>query len=67
MRAAWRPPHLLLGVHSAVQQPLPRAFRDRRRDWLLASPGRCIIDDDIGLPAYLGLEFAEKARQFQRG
>jgi hypothetical protein len=22
MRAAWRPPHLLLGVHSAVQQPL---------------------------------------------
>jgi hypothetical protein len=67
MRAAWRPPHLLLGVHSTVQQPLHRAFRDRRRDWLLGPPGRRIIDDDIGLTAYIGLEFAEKARHFQRG
>jgi hypothetical protein len=56
MRAAWRPTHLLLGVHPAVHQPLRRAFGDRRRDWLLAPPGRRIINDDIGLPAYMNLE-----------
>jgi hypothetical protein len=66
VRATRRPTHLLLGVHPPVQQPLHRAFRDRRRDWLLAPPGRRIVDDDIGLTAYIGLEFAEKARHFQR-
>ena len=66
MRAAWRPTHLLLGVHPAVQQPLHRAFGDRRGDWLLAPPGRRIIDDDIGLPAYICFEFTEKTRHFQR-
>ena len=49
MRAVWRPTHLLLGVHPAVHQPLRRAFDGRRGDWLLAPPGRRIIDDDIGL------------------
>jgi hypothetical protein len=30
MRAAWRPTHLLLGVHPVVHQPSHRAFGDRR-------------------------------------
>jgi hypothetical protein len=50
MRAAWRPPHLLLGVHPAMHQPLHCAFGDRRGNRLLAPPGRRIIDDDIALP-----------------
>jgi hypothetical protein len=37
----------------AVQQPLHRAFGDRHGDRLLAPPGRRIIDDDIGLSAYV--------------
>src|ERR1700733_5546753 len=60
MRGAWRPTHLLLGVHPAVPQPLHRAFGDRRGDWLLAPSGRRIIDDDIGLPAHICFEFTEK-------
>jgi hypothetical protein len=66
MRATWRPTHLLLGVHPAVQQPLHRAFGDRRRDWLLAPPGRRVIDDDIGMPVYLCFEFTQKTRHSQR-
>jgi len=66
MRAAWRPTHLLLGVHPAVHQPLHRAFRDRRGDWLVAPSGRGIINDDIGLPAYISFDFTEKTRHFQR-
>jgi hypothetical protein len=57
MRAAWRPAHLLLGVHPAVHQPLHHAFGDRRGDWLLAPSGRGIMNDDIGLPAYISFEF----------
>src|SRR5208282_5884969 len=41
-------------------------FGDRRRDWLLTPSGRCIIDDDIGLAAYICFEFAQQARNFQR-
>jgi hypothetical protein len=63
MRAARRPTHLLLGVHPAVHQPLHRAFGDRRGDWLLVPLGRCIIDDDIGLPAYICFELTEALLQ----
>jgi len=65
MRTAWRLTHLLLGVHPAVQQPLNHTFRDRRRDWLLAPRGRRIIDDDVGRPAHICFEFAQKACNFQ--
>jgi hypothetical protein len=37
MCAPRRPAHLLLCIHSSVQQPLHRAFRDRGRDRLVAS------------------------------
>ena len=47
MRTAWRPTHLLLRVHPAMQQPLHSAFGDRRGDWLLAPPSRRKINDDI--------------------
>ena len=47
---------LLLGAHPAVQQPLHRALCGRRRDRLIAVPGRRIVDDDIGLPGQVGLE-----------
>ena len=57
MCASWRPTHLLLGVHSAMQQPLHRAFRGRRRDRLLATPGCRVIDNDIGLIAFLEILF----------
>ena len=66
MCPSWRPTHLLLGVHPAMQQPLHRAFRDRRRDRLLATPGCRVIDDDIGLPAYIRFEVTQKSRHFQR-
>jgi hypothetical protein len=45
MRSAWRPAHLLLGVHPTMQQPLYRAYRDRRGDWLLVPPDRRLVDD----------------------
>jgi hypothetical protein len=56
MRAAWRPPHLLLGVHSTVQQPLHRAFRDRRRDWLLAAwPSKALSTEACFIAPLIGI------------
>jgi hypothetical protein len=60
MRTAWRPPHLMLGVHPAMQQSLYGAFGDRRGDWLLAPPGRRIVNDDIGLLSVRQEELLEK-------
>jgi hypothetical protein len=39
MSAPRRPAHLLLGIHSPMQQPLHRALGERRRNWFLASAG----------------------------
>src|SRR5690242_19646300 len=51
-----RPPHLLAGAHSAMQQPLHRAFGGRRRDRLATAAGCRIVDDDLGLSGHIGLE-----------
>ncbi len=65
VRAAGRPSDLLLGIQAAVQQPLHRALGDRCRDWLLPPSGCCIVDDDIGLAAYIRFEVAQQARNIQ--
>ena len=61
-----RPAHLLLSVHSEVQQPLNRALGDRRRDRFLASANCCVIDNDIGLSRYVRLKVAQKTRHLLR-
>jgi hypothetical protein len=53
MCAPRRPAHLLLGIHSPMQQPLYRALGDRRRDWFFASTGGRVVNDDIGLSGYV--------------
>src|SRR5271157_65490 len=42
-----------------MQQPLHRTLRRRRRYWLITAPRRCVIDDQLGLPGYLGIEAAK--------
>jgi DNA-directed RNA polymerase subunit RPC12/RpoP len=66
MSAPRRPTHLLLSIHPAMQQPLHRAFGDRGRDRFLASPGLRIVDDDIGLPGHVCLEFNQEPRHLAR-
>jgi hypothetical protein len=53
-----RPAHLLLSVHSAMQQPLHRALGDRRRNRFFASARCRVIDDDIGLSGHVCLQIA---------
>jgi hypothetical protein len=67
MSAPRRPSHLLLSIHSAVQQPLHRALGDRRRNRFFASAGCRVVDDEIGLSGYVGLEIAQKTRNLARG
>jgi hypothetical protein len=67
MGAPRRPAHLLLSIHSAVQQPLHRALCNRRRDRFFASAGCRAVDDDIGLSGYVRLKIAQKARHLPRG
>jgi hypothetical protein len=67
MSASRRPAHLLLGIHSPMQQPLHRALRDRRRNRFFASAGRRVVDDDVGLSGHISLEIAQKARHLARG
>ena len=67
MSAPRRPPHLLLGVHSPMQQPLHRAFGDRRRNWFFASAGCRVVDDNIGLSRHVLLEIAQQARHLAHG
>jgi hypothetical protein len=61
VHAAGRPPHLLLGIQTAVQQ-LHRALGDRCRDWLLSPSGRCIVDDDIGRTPHTYVSRSPKRR-----
>ncbi len=58
MSAFRRPAHLLLGIHSPMQQPLHRALCDRRRNWFFASAGCRVVDDDVGLSRHISLEMA---------
>ena len=44
MSAPRRPAHLLLGIHSPMQQPLHRALGDRRRDRFFASAGCGVVN-----------------------
>src|ERR1700690_103862 len=67
MCALRRPAHLLLSIHPAMQQPLNCAFRGCRRDRFLASPGRRVVDDDIGLSGYVCLQSAQKVPNLPRG
>jgi hypothetical protein len=59
--------HLLLGIHSPVQQPLHRALGDRRRNRVFAPAGCRLVNDNIGLSGYVCLQIAEKARHLSRG
>ncbi len=67
MSASRRPAHLLLSIHSPMQQPLHRAFRDRRRNRFFASAGCRVVDDDIGLSGHISLEIAQEAHHLARG
>src|SRR5471030_202560 len=67
MSAPRRPAHLLLGIHSPMQEPLHRAFGDRRRNRFFASAGCRVIDDDVGLSGHISLEIAQEARHLARG
>jgi hypothetical protein len=49
MGAPRRPAHLLLSIHSPMQQPLHRALCDRRRNRFFAAAGCRAIDNDVGL------------------
>ena len=65
--APQRPAHLLLGIHSPMQQPLHRALCDRRRNWFFASAGCGVVDDDIRLSRNICLEITQKARHLASG
>ena len=67
MSASRRPAHLLLCIHSPMQQPLHRALGDRRRNRFFASARCRVVDDDIGLSRHICLEIAQKARHLARG
>jgi hypothetical protein len=67
MSAPWRPAHLLLGIHSPMQQPLHRALGESRRNWFFASAGCGVVDDDIRLSRNICLEIAQKARHLACG
>jgi hypothetical protein len=67
MSASRRPAHVLLCVHSPMQQPLHGTFRGRRRDWLVLVPRRGVIDDDIGSSTNICLEIAQQTRHLSRG
>ena len=66
MRASWRPAHLLIGAHPAVQQPLHGTLRRRRRDWLIAVPCLRVVDDQVGLPGNVGLKITQHTGQLGR-
>jgi hypothetical protein len=71
-RSAWdeRPSatkHLLLNIHSALQRPLHRALSRCRRYRFFASAGCGVVDHEIGLSGYVGLEIAQKTRRLTRG
>ncbi len=62
-----RPAHLLLGIHSPMQQPLHRALGDRRRNRFFL-PARCrVVDDDVGLSGHISLQIAQEPRHLARG
>ena len=67
MSAPRRPAHLLLGIHSPMQQPLHRALGDRRRNRFFASAGCRVVDDDVGLSGHISLEIAQEARHLACG
>ena len=67
MGAPGRPAHVLLCVHSPVQQPLFGTFRDRRRNRLVLVPRRGVVDDDIGLSTNICLEIAHQTRHLAGG
>jgi len=67
LSAPRRPSHLLLSIHSPMQQPLHRALGDRHRDRFFASANCRVVDDDIGLSGHVCLQIAQKARYVARG
>ena len=67
MGASWWPAHVLLCVHSPVQQPLHGTFRDRRRNRLVLLSRRGVIDDDIRLSTNICLEIAQQTRHLAGG
>src|SRR5664279_930419 len=61
MSAPRRPTHLLLSIHSPMQQPLHRALGDCRRDRFF-TPSSCrVIDNDIGLSRHICLALVQKS------
>src|SRR5260370_12033581 len=66
MGSARRPAHLLIGAHSAMEQPLQRALRGRRRYRFLAVPRRRIIDDQCGLPGHVCLQTMKHSSHLAR-
>ncbi len=63
VRAPRRPAHLLVGAHPAVQLPLHRALRGRRRDRLVAPSSSRIADDQAGVPQHVRPKAAKQRRQ----
>ena len=66
MSTTWRPPHLLLRAHPAMQQPLHGALRWRRGERLVVQPRRRVIDDQIGEAGYVGLQCDQCLHQLRR-
>ena len=66
MRPSRRPTHLLVGAHPAVQQPLHRALRCRRRYRLLAAPRCRVINDQLRLSGYIRLEASQHGGHLAR-
>ena len=66
MSTTWRPPHLLLRPHPAMQQPLHSALRWRRGERLVVQPRRRVIDDQIGEAGHVGLQRDQCLRQLRR-
>ena len=67
MRSPRRPAHLLLRAHPTVQEPLHRTLCGRRRYWFVASPGRRIVDDQLGLAGHVCLEVTKYPRHLACG
>ena len=66
MSATWRPTHLLLCVHSPMQQPLHGALSRRRRDWLFAPSCGRVINNNPSLSDNIRLKPSKRSRDFGR-
>jgi hypothetical protein len=67
MNAPLPPTHLLLNIRSALQRPLHRALNRCRRYRCFASAGCGLVDHEIGLSGYVGLEIAQKTCHLAHG